>query len=323
MTTILVIPFILVLSVMKASSTVMNIWNNVLAYCVSQKGIFISYLLHPDTAMVVAIGILFGTGLLFGLIFFTRQVYKVYQLKRELSKNAINVRGYGSIENDLMIVNDKRAFALTFGIFHPIIYISNGLLIKLTPQESRSVIIHERYHQKNHHPIRILLLNTLKTMLFFLPIAKSVVSKITIQYELLSDKSAIAGTSRSALARALVKTLEGDQDFSSYSSAVSSFTAFHERVEAITSEEGSIRAFHFSRLSILFSIGLIVLFSFFLLQTQTELAQAHPISESGTDDSREHVNYCDGPEQTLLSVIQSSVPGSETNMSIGGSISIE
>jgi len=323
MSTIMMIPVILMLSVMEVSSTVMNIWNNVLAFCVSQKDIFISYLFHPDTAMIVIIGILFGAGLLSGLIFFIRQLFKVSQLRMELSKKAICARGYGSIENNMMIVNDIRPFALTFGFFRPIIYISKGLLIKLTPEESRSVISHERYHQKSHHPVCILMINTLKSMLFFLPIAKSIASKITIQYELLADKSAIAETSRGALARALVKTLEGDQEFSKYSNAVSSFTAFYERVEAITSDGESVRTYSTSRVSTLFSIGLIVTFSFFLLQSHTDFAQAHTTSEGSSTDIEEHLYYCNGPEQSILSIIQSSIPRAEINMSIGGSISVE
>jgi beta-lactamase regulating signal transducer with metallopeptidase domain len=322
-TTLMMIPFILILSVMEVSSTLMSIWNNVLAYCVSQKDIFISYLFHPDTAMIVIIGMLIGTGLVYGLLFFIKQVYKVYRLKNELSKNAINAREYGSIENNMMIVNDKRPFALTFGIFRPIIYISNGLLIQLTPEESRSVITHERYHQKNNHPVSVLMLNTLRSMLFFLPLAKSIVSKITIQFELLADKSAIAETSRSTLARALVKTLEGDKEFSGYSSAVASFTAFHERVEAITNESESVRTLKASHFSTIFSLSLILTFSFFLLQNHTEFAEAHSNNEHSASNEEVYTNYCNGPEQSLLTIIQSSIPSAESNMSIGGVISTE
>lgn len=105
----------------------------------------------------------------------------------------------------LLQLPDPTAFC--FGFFRPRICLSTGLVNLLSQKQLQAVLSHEDYHRKRFDPLRILLLNTLCSTLFFLPFVQEWRRLIEIQLELNADQYAVQQTGKGALAGALYQLL--------------------------------------------------------------------------------------------------------------------
>lgn len=109
-------------------------------------------------------------------------------------------------EVDLVDMPQPLAFA--YGLRHPRVCVSTGLVGALEPLELRAVLTHERVHARSHDPLRLLVGHGLAAMLVWLPVARDLYEHFQVLGEVEAD-GAVEELSRgrAALASALVKLL--------------------------------------------------------------------------------------------------------------------
>jgi len=105
-----------------------------------------------------------------------------------------------------VIEDEDAACAFTCGILNPNVYLTRGLLKKLSFSENKAVLLHELHHKKNYDPLRFFALNFIKDALFYVPLAKDFVNALRAKKEKEADDSAISAMKEGlSLASALVK----------------------------------------------------------------------------------------------------------------------
>ncbi len=77
--------------------------------------------------------------------------------------------------------------ALTVGWLKPRIFLSTSLLETLSPEELKTVLFHEAFHQKRRDPLKNLLLSFLFDLVFFLPFSKKMSQLLGVTNELQAD----------------------------------------------------------------------------------------------------------------------------------------
>jgi len=99
--------------------------------------------------------------------------------------------------------------AFCAGYFRPQVYLSRGLIARLSDDELRAVVAHERHHLRRRDPLRRLLARALADGLFFIPVLERTSERYTALGELAADEAAVAALEdRRPLAGALLKLSE-------------------------------------------------------------------------------------------------------------------
>jgi Zn-dependent protease with chaperone function len=101
------------------------------------------------------------------------------------------------------IVEVPTALAFCLGVIRPEIYVSRGLIERLSAKQLQAVLNHETYHQRRFDPLRILLIDMPATPLFFLPAVQEWRKILRARLELKADAYAVSQSGRAALAGAL------------------------------------------------------------------------------------------------------------------------
>ena len=101
--------------------------------------------------------------------------------------------------------------ACVAGLRRPRIYCASDLAIQLEPVELRAVLLHERHHQIDHAPARLILLDAVAWPLRRLTMGRRWLAGAQAQIEITADRYALtSGATRADLASALLKL--GDRD---------------------------------------------------------------------------------------------------------------
>lgn len=107
------------------------------------------------------------------------------------------------------LVDDEGAFSFSYGLLSPRIAISSGILDRLSDQEVRAALEHERYHVRNLDPLRSLIAAAVSDGFFLLPYLSVLRARYEAGRELAADLRAERACGRRALLAALVKALDG------------------------------------------------------------------------------------------------------------------
>jgi Zn-dependent protease with chaperone function len=107
------------------------------------------------------------------------------------------------------LVDEEGAFSFSYGLLAPRIAISSGLLDRLSDQELRAALEHERYHVRNLDPLRSLIAAAVSDGFFLLPYLSVLRARYEAGRELAADLCAERACGRRALLAALVKALDG------------------------------------------------------------------------------------------------------------------
>lgn len=107
----------------------------------------------------------------------------------------------------VVVLVTPRPLAFCFGLLHPAICLSTGLIDALNDRELKAVLLHEEYHRRHYDPLRTLLADVVAGLLFFLPTAAEWRHLFHVATELAADRHAVHLTSRLTLAGALHKLL--------------------------------------------------------------------------------------------------------------------
>lgn len=163
-----------------------------------------TWLLGAILATVVAAGVLLA---------FVRAVVRLAQTHLRIrallarrcptSQAARTAGSEAALAGQVIEVVDRRPFAFCYGLLHPRVVISTGLMDLLEGEELVAVLAHERGHLVRRDPLKRLVCRALAELLFFLPALKDLVHRLDLGAELAADRLAITAVGRRPLASAL------------------------------------------------------------------------------------------------------------------------
>lgn len=133
-------------------------------------------------------------------------------LARVLARRALPDARLGALaaraglDGRLDVVPDDTVFTFCYGLLRPRVCLSAGLAGMLDDDELLAVLRHEAHHARHHDPLKILVVRSLASALFFLPLAGALRNGYLAGKEICADEDATAG-GEIPLARALWKML--------------------------------------------------------------------------------------------------------------------
>lgn len=92
------------------------------------------------------------------------------------------------------LIMDSRPLAFTQGSMRPRAHLSTGARDRLTAEQLRAVVAHERHHRRRRDPLRLMAARALGDALFFVPAARAVAAGYARLVELEADAAAVAAT---------------------------------------------------------------------------------------------------------------------------------
>ncbi len=112
------------------------------------------------------------------------------------------------VRDKVRLIDSDTPICFCAGFISPRIYLSRGMVAKLTPDELEALLLHEKYHMENHDPLKILLGKIVVSALFFIPILRAILKHYLVEKEVAADQSAIRYQGHShGIAGALYKML--------------------------------------------------------------------------------------------------------------------
>ncbi|MFF4470837.1 M56 family metallopeptidase [Streptomyces sp. NPDC001599] len=101
----------------------------------------------------------------------------------------------------------REPLALTYGLLRPLVAVSTGLVDRATDEELAAVLGHEMHHARRRHPLGRLVVETVASALWFLPVPRILARHVRMRQELSADQAALTLVAPSVVASALMKCL--------------------------------------------------------------------------------------------------------------------
>ncbi len=193
---------------------------------------FISYFVSFPNFFASLFFLLSFIGFLKASLFFFREIFHIYQLKKSLLSNNLDQKK----NNIYHHIDSPQIFAFNLGLLSPQIFISNRTKSILNPEEFQAVLAHELHHQRNYHSLILFILEIINRLLFFLPPISELTKYLASKLELSADQSAIEKTSKKNLISALVAILE-NQPHLKTSASMPSFSTLNERISSLIDDQ--------------------------------------------------------------------------------------
>ena len=105
------------------------------------------------------------------------------------------------------LVDDGTPFSFTYGLLHPRVVVSRGLVAVLGPEELAAVLHHERYHVRNGDTLKVVVARAAPAAFFFLPALGHLRDRYLAGRELAADRRAMEAVGGPPLAGALYQML--------------------------------------------------------------------------------------------------------------------
>lgn len=124
-------------------------------------------------------------------------VIKVKFLKQNLEEKAvtnmmlIDVLKNLELEKKTVIVRSNKKFAFCLGIKNPKIYLSTGLISKLSSKETEAVLLHEQYHLESWDNLIQVIASATYVLFPLFPLLKDLIEKYKIEREIKADGFAV------------------------------------------------------------------------------------------------------------------------------------
>lgn len=300
------LPLLFLLSIFRLYENIKYTYESFALICTKTFNLLLGYILHFENFWSFFILILFSLAIIRSVIFLASQIYKTQKLKTFFIK-----QGVYKYKN-LNIVKSNELFAVTVGYLNPQIFISSQAFKVLDVSEIISVYYHEFYHQKNLHPLFLLMTKSLNKLLFFLPVLKNLSSYFAFKYEVLADSFAIEKNSKQVLSSALYKMI-GSQNNLNLHQTVSAFSITSDRVKVLAGENEP--TFKISKSFLIASIAIVLFLSNFLVSPVATVR--------ASDDFEERIEYnvpvdCYSPTESFVSLVTfGQQVSSDANMTYG------
>lgn len=96
-----------------------------------------------------------------------------------------------NLQDRILVIYDKKPNAFCLGLRNQKIYITTSLVSLLSEEELEAVILHEKYHYKNHDTIWMLLMSMVGDFFFFIPIISDFISGVIRKNETMADQYSV------------------------------------------------------------------------------------------------------------------------------------
>ncbi len=208
---------------------------------------------------------LVGLVLMFTFIKISFLLLKEKSLKQNLEDKAIiNMRLFDilkspELKNKTVIIKSDKKFAYCLGIKNPKIYLSTGLISKLSLKEAEAVLLHEQYHLENRDNLIQIIASATHTLFPFFPLLKDLVKKYKVEREIKADSFAIEKIGES---EPLINALKKFLLFPNFESVSVAAIADHDnlefRVHSLVTKKYNQRQFNLSHLFITLVSAIII-----------------------------------------------------------------
>jgi len=161
-------------------------------------------------------GIALGLGSLFRQLFMTLALIRSLVARRISTPDRVaTIARELGIHGRIDVVADAHAFSFCYWFRNPRICVSTALVDRLTDDELRAVLAHERYHLRHRDPLRVVIARYFAADLYVVPAVDELASFYALQKEIAADDDAVRTVGVAPLARALYALLPeaGDRDF--------------------------------------------------------------------------------------------------------------
>jgi beta-lactamase regulating signal transducer with metallopeptidase domain len=153
-------------------------------------------------------GIALGFGSLFRQLLTTMALIRSLVSRRVTTPRHVGaVAGALGLADRIDVVADDRPFSFCYWFRRPRICVSTALVRRLTADELRAVLIHERYHLRHRDPLRLVVARYFAAGLYVVPVVDELASFYALQKEIAADDDAVRNLGVAPLARALYKLL--------------------------------------------------------------------------------------------------------------------
>jgi beta-lactamase regulating signal transducer with metallopeptidase domain len=198
----------------------------------------------------------------------------------------------------VVVIETNSLTSFCYGLTLPRICLSLNIVKKLTDNELKAVLLHEKYHLQNRDPLKVLLSQVAISMFFFVPILRDFHKHYSYSKEIHADQVVSHTKYAKDLKSALLKTLTSSSPNLSGVAFFSGEGILEERVKALTSPNFKLRI-QLSLSKILISF-LVFAFSFLLLDLQVHAMENGDGSHSYFILSPEddHLLFCDRENDT-------------------------
>lgn len=160
---------------------------------------------------------------------FINQARRSHRQAHQLYKDPVHQTTDEASGVDLSIIERSEPLAMTLGLIRPRVYISRGLIEKLTSSELQAVIAHEQAHQRAYDPLVTALMSVVAAALKWLPGARDWMAAAYSLRELAADATATNGyRTTAALSSAFIKLSD-----STIHPALSAFSPNRDRLEKL------------------------------------------------------------------------------------------
>lgn len=183
----------------------------------SLSGIICNWImtLCNNSVSIKSISLVAGLGIIF-IFAVIRQIWKTHQYTQQffhivqISFPSQIQELIANLEIDvakIVLVESSVPVAFCFGLIHPRICLSTGILDLLSTSQLQATLYHEDLHRRRFDPLRILLIEAISSTLFFVPVVREWRSLVKIKLELDADEYAVRKVGKPALAGALHRLL--------------------------------------------------------------------------------------------------------------------
>lgn len=174
--------------------------------CAAAAAIGVCMLVSPFpghlAGWVVPAAVAGGSGAAMLAVVISRRAFQHSRLHRQLLQRA-RTTTIGNVEIKELVGFDGPFVA---GLVHPNIFCSCNLGLDLAADELSAVLLHERYHQLDRAPAKLVALDAVGPLVGWLDIGRAWLARQIAALEIAADRYALAhGASSGALARALFK----------------------------------------------------------------------------------------------------------------------
>ena len=163
--------------------------------------------------LLATCGIALGLGSLFRQLLTTLSLIRALVARRvRLSARVHELSVELGIHGRVDVVADARPFSFCYWFRRPRICLSTALVERLTEEELRGVLVHERYHLRHRDPLRLVVSRYLAALFYVVPAVDELVGFYVMQKEIAADDDVVRTVGVEPLARALYKLLPGAPD---------------------------------------------------------------------------------------------------------------
>jgi Zn-dependent protease with chaperone function len=162
----------------------------------------------PTTALIVVVLTVLSVGAFSrGMLIYARQrrLLKGLPLQPIAGELASVARAAGAA--GVYRTPAQRPDAFCFGLSHPRVVVTQGLLDQLAPAEQAAAVWHEAHHARVREPLKCLAARLTAQTFFWLPLVRDLLERYLLVKELEADRLAAQRTSPRALAGALYEVI--------------------------------------------------------------------------------------------------------------------